>query len=58
MSKKIVLDNKSYSIKKNSITLIKPHSISFDMNKCVRLLTKNCDRRLIVGRVKEVEKSK
>lgn len=58
MSKKTVLDNRSYSIKKNSIALIKPHSISFDMNKCVRLLTKNCDRRLIVGRVKEVEKSK
>lgn len=37
MSKKTVLDNRSYSIKKNSIALIKPHSISFDMNKCVRL---------------------
>ena len=58
MSKKTVLETRSYSITKNPIKQIKPHSISFDMNKCVRLMTKDCDRRLIAERVRKIEKSK
>ena len=58
MSKKAVLENRSFLIRMNPDKPIKPHSISFDMNKCVRIMTKNCDRRLIAERMKKVEKSK
>ena len=58
MNKIDVLDNKSYSIKKNSISLIKPHSICFDMNKCVRILKKSSDSKLVTERMKEIGSSK